>query len=504
LRAIYVQALSLLLLIHVTAFGLQVSVNGGPERSLTSGELRSLSYPVTLPGNSDARGFSLDEILPLMSEIYRLEATSGERLLSFQDGSLAEKLTGIFLLSNGKQWDLLVGEQLISRVTAISIWGERLSDRELEVWVAWEGTDLLKEEIRRFAERHGLSIKTVEVPNTSSKLLAVHRGGGSLPDVVMIQSTDVSGLARAKALQSLDYLQAPNLADKGWDAFRWEEKLWAVPFNCDVQLLYYNPDIVELQGEAWTLQDLEAAAETVLKNSASGSREIVPMAWNVYSVYWFVAFQKGFGKVDIVEPDGGIIINDAPTKEALGYLLDLSKEGLFEPMERDAMISGFAMGKVGIILSGSYTIPHFMDLGIPFRVKAYPVHPQTGEPVAPFLDFKGFAVTRKTRHPVLARRLIQHMTGAGVQQRFGLSFFKMPARTDVWPVMEEGNPYFPEMAESYDMGIIVPTAPSYNIFKNTLWKILRFVFSEQMTIDEALTQGQAIINVQLAETIKEE
>jgi ABC-type glycerol-3-phosphate transport system substrate-binding protein len=308
-------------------------------------------------------------------------------------------------------------------------------------------------------------------------------------------------------------MMIPNMTAKGREAFKWEEKLWAVPFAFDVQLLYYNPEIVEMEdsessrvGSAsnWTLKELERIAGDVQRKSSSSSAEIVPMAWNVYSAYWFVGFQKGFGKASIIEPGGKIRINDEPTNAALAYLLDLSGKGLLVPMERDAMITAFATGRAGIILSGSYTIPHFIDLGIPFGVKAYPVHPESGDPVAPFLDFKGFAVAKKTRHPVLARRLIQHMTGAGVQQRFALSLFKMPARMDIWRVLEEKSSYYPAMFESYERGIVVPTAPAYTIFKNTLWKLLRFVFSGQMTIDDALAQGQAIIDAQAAETVKEE
>jgi ABC-type glycerol-3-phosphate transport system substrate-binding protein len=408
---------------------------------------------------------------------------------------------------------LRYGGELISHVATISIWGERLADDDLEIWVSWEGTDHLKEEIRRFAERHGLNIIATEVPKTASKLLAVLRGGGKLPDVAMVQSDAVSGLARAKALQNLDYLSIPNMTPKGWEAFQWEDKIWAVPFTFDVQLIFYNPDIAELnhpnhvmggKGTGWTLSELESIAERIRQQGSSDSAKIVPMAWNVYSAYWVTAFQKGFGKADIIEPDGGIRIDDEPTKEALRYLLDLSRKGLLQPMERDAMIATFASGRAGIILSGSYSIPHFIDLGIPFGVMAYPVHPTHGAPLAPFLDFKGFALTRKTRHPVLARRLIQHLTGAGVQQRFSLSLTKMPARRDVWPAIEEKNPYFPALSESYEKGIVVPTAPSYAIFKNTMWKLLRLIFSAQMSIDEALEQGQRIINTQLAAIAEEE
>jgi len=446
------------------------------------------------------RGVPLQDVCPLMVEAYRMDIAGASRVERIEDPGLAEELSNGILALHAGEPALRFRGSTYPGVTRIALWGEPAAEKELEVWISWEGTRTLKEEIRRFASLHDLDVKTVDVPKTASKLIAVIRGGGDPPDVVMIQSDSVPELSGARAIQSLDYLSLPGMTPKGLEAFRWGERIWAVPFYFDAQLLFYNPELLGREGSkalegtsGWTLRDMERAAEELRTRDG-----VIPMAWNVYSAYWLISFQLGFGKERLVERDGGIRIDDAATADALAYLLRLMERGLLEPMERDAMITGFVTGRIGIILTGSYSIPHFRELGIPFAVRRYPEHPETGNPVSPLLDFKGFAITRKTRRPILARRLIQHLSTPGVQSRFCSALSKMPAGESAWRLMESDDPFYTVLAESAEVGTVVPPEPAYAVFKNTMWKLLRFVFSRQMTVAEALAQGQSIINAQLA------
>ncbi len=116
----------------------------------------------------------------------------------------------------------------------------------------------------------------------------------------------------------------------------------------------------------------------------------------------------------------------------------------------------------------------------------------------PFLDFKGFAVTRKSRHTLLARRLIEHLCGVGVQQRFCRAVFKIPANRDAWPAIVADDAAFAVLFASVDRGVCVPAERSYTIYKNTMWKILRLAFSGQMGVREVLAAGQKTIEAQLA------
>jgi ABC-type glycerol-3-phosphate transport system substrate-binding protein len=408
---------------------------------------------------------------------------------------LADNFASWYLATSpGGGWDLLIGGKRLSDVRKIEILAEPLVEKQLEIWVSWEGIQLLKKEIERFSNLHDVKIKVTEVPRIETKLISILRAGGRPPDLVMVQSDYLPALVQSRAIQSLDYLSFETLIPKGRRSFSFDGKSWAVPFYFDCQLVFYNPKLLdESPALDWTLADMERLAQGVRKRFA----DVAPMNWNAYSAYWLAAFQLGFGKQDLVEEDGSIRIDDAATQAALSYLLDLQKRELLVVSEREAMISLFTSERVAMILTGSYSIPLFEELGIPFGVVPYPRIETDGRSLAPLLDFKGWAVSRRTYSPILARRIIQYLSGIGVQQRFPVAMSKLPVNQDSWEIMRQGNPYYPVLTQSAETGVPVPSERAYGVFKNTMWKLLRFVFTGQMSVAEALQQGQRIIEAQL-------
>lgn len=480
--------ISLLTTLSVSAvWPVTVSVNGTPWRTWTDAELRALCYE--LPSDNARtpalRGVSLHEILPLMQTAHRLEATGSRGASVLEAESLEGRLPSWYLADTASGWQLVADGRAAAGVSSLAINGERLEDERLQVWVSWEGVDLLKSEIARFASLHGLSVSVLEVPHVESKLVAVIRGGGELPDVVMVQSDYLPTLSAAKALQPLDTLPLHGVTPKGTDAFRLDGSLWAAPFSCDTQLVFYNKSIVdEPSAPGWSLAALEASAERL------AARGIVPFSFNAYSAYWFAPFQLGFGKASLVEKDGSIRIDDPASHKALAYLLDLQRRKLLAALERDAMMSLFTTGRVAYILSGSYSVPEFRGLGMDVGILPHPL--------PPLLDFKGFAVTRKSRHALLARRLVEHLCGVGVQQRFCAATCKIPANRDAWASTAAADPAFGVLLESADRGASVPPDRAYTVYKNTMWKILRLAFAGEMGVREVLAAGQKTIDAQLA------
>jgi maltose-binding protein MalE len=136
-------------------------------------------------------------------------------------------------------------------------------------------------------------------------------------------------------------------------------------------------------------------------------------------------------------------------------------------------------------------------LGVPFAAAPYPHNRKTRKPVSPLLDFKAFGITKRTRNPVLARRVIEYLTGIGVQQRYTAAVSKLPANTEAWSIIEGKNPYYDTLYKSYRAGTVIPPANSYKIYKNTMWKLLRFALTGQLTAEETLRKGQEIIDNKL-------
>ncbi len=59
--------------------------------------------------------------------------------------------------------------------------------------------------------------------------------------------------------------------------------------------------------------------------------------------------------------------------------------------------------------------------------------------------------------------------------------------------MRATNRYYPQLYRSYEIGEVIPPSEGYAVYKNTMWKILRFVYSGSMTVDEALAEGRRLI-----------
>ncbi len=469
---------------------LDLIVNGTPRAAISHNDIADLLYLVPV-GGSLVRGISADELLPLFISVYRVEVSgTGSRTLAGDD--LVDRFSRWYLVPRGTEFDLEGDGWRIAGVKTIRVYGEEAPAADVEVWVSWEGVPLLKREIARFAELHGIRVKVTEVPKTDSKLLSVLRGGGTPPDVIMVQSDYIPALVEAKAIQNVDSFVPETITSKGLFSFSAGGKVWAVPFYFDSQLLFSNPRLVrEPAASSWTLSDMERIAARI---AGTG---VVPMSWNVYSAYWLVPFQVSFGKIPFLEADGSVRIDDSPTREAIRYLLRLKSLGYLAEMERDAMIAEFVAGNVAMILSGSYSIPDFLELGIPFSGSPYPMNDRTGLPVSPVLDFKAFAIPRKTRNPVLARRLIQYLCGIGVQQRFTAEMAKLPADERAWEIVKARNPYYPVLRYSADTGTPIPPERGYAVFKNTMWKLLRFALEGQLTVEETLRQGQAVIDANM-------
>ena len=478
LRKICLPAIILLLAVELHA--INISVNSELWKSYSGGETVF-----------DRSGANLEDLAPVLFDAWTLsiETSSGEsRVLSRDD--LCETLSSIAVIKKNGGFSVILPDGAVENVLSVNIEGEKLRPRPLEIWISWEGTDLLKTEIERYAELHELEINVLEVPKPASKLISVSRSSGGVPDIIMVQSGSINSLVKSECIQNVDFFYPSGLIESGRAAFSLEGRSWAVPFYYDAQMFFYNPEIISSVDDGWTFDDYEKLCSD-LKTSGVD----IPSSWNAYSASFLIPFQMAFGKESLINGDGSITITDLPTKDALDYVLDLKERELMIPMERDAMTSLFISGEAAMIISASYSIPHFQKLGIPFRAAPFPVNRQTGRRASPLLDFKAFAITKKTRNTTGARRLIEYLCSEAVQQRFSSGLSKLPARTSA--LEQSGNPFYRQLMISSECGTVIPVDKAYSVYKNTMWKMLRFGLSGRMDSRQLLEKTQTLVDKNL-------
>ena len=471
---------------------IEISLNGSFLKEYPPRDLSRSSY--TLPGAPPAKGLVLSELLPPLYEAWKIEITGKHTSDSLRISSFPETINRSALIESAPGvWDLHWFDGTIYReIRSMDIAGEELLSNTLEVWISWEGTKELKQEIDAFAADYGLDINTTVLPDPAGKYLSILRGGGEVPDLIMVSAGDMNRLVRTEALQTIPGWISSSLDSRGNRTFQTGCSQWAAPFYYDTQIIFYNPDFIDLSG----YPDLTISQ---LKNLAAAlqNRVEVPLSWNAYSINWLIPFQRSFGKEGILNPDRSITVNDRPTREALEYLVDLTGKEYFRPLERDAMTSYFATGKGAVIFSASYAIPLFQELGIPYGIAGFPVNEATGKPVSPLLDFKAFAITRKSRNPLLAQKLISHLTGIGVQQTFPVALSKLPANTEAAQLVQDWNPHYRVLLESAAKGTVIPSEKAFTVYKNIMWKLLRFALSGQLSPEQVLARGQSLLDEEL-------
>jgi ABC-type glycerol-3-phosphate transport system substrate-binding protein len=475
------------LLCAVNIYSISFSVNSSLWKNYDDSELNELVFDIVETGGVRTRGISLNELFPVLYDAWAINIEAERIIIS----NLADKLQDIFITSDSSGWEIEFDGKIYKNIQSLNIEGEVLADKPLEIWINWEGTEFLREEIKRYTDLHRLEIRITEVPRPDSKLTSMARGGGTVPDVLMVQSSYIDSLVRSGSIQNIDYMYPEGLQKLVREAFTYSGKTWAVPFYYDAQMLFYNPELITGPQNHWSLTDFERCCQ---RATATGK---IPSAWNAYSAGFLIPFQISFGKQRLIETNGSINISDEPSKKALEYIIDLKNRELMTPMERDAMTSLFVSGDVAMIIDASYSIPHFQDLGIPFEAVALPINSKTGIRVSPLLDFKALAVTKKSKNPTGARRLIEYLTGFGVQSRFTTSVSKMPARESAFSLQEDQNRFSKALKISADSGTIIPTDKAYSVYKNTMWKMLRFAISGRMPPGQVLEKTQELVNKNL-------
>lgn len=470
---------------------LDIRVNGALRRPVAPP--RTLMRPRYLSGEI-VSSVSLDELLPVFFEIDRIRILYNNDQVYSPSPDETELFPYRSYLIPAEGGYTLLADGSASRydwVEGIEIDGELIVAEELEVWIAWEGVSLLKEELSRWGRLHDIPMRINEVPKSDSKLLSVLRGGGRPPDLLLVQSDYLPALTASGALQPIVRFPLQEFSPKSLEALSLEGELWALPFYCDAQMLFYRRDLIPDAriSEGWTLEEYTAVARE-LKN-----RGVAPAAWNAYSAYWLVPFQIGFGKRPLVESDGSIRVDDPATRRAVQFIKEQIDSGLLDLRERDSMFSRFIAGDVAMMLSASFSIPELERLAVPFGVHPFPAGPE--DAMRPLLDFKGFAIPRKTRHPLLARRLMLSLSDPALQHAFCGELSKLPAVESAWQLTRAESEYYPVLRSAYDEGLPVPSTKGYKVYKNTLWKMLRFILNGQIGLEEGLNQAQQLIENQL-------
>lgn len=367
-----------------------------------------------------------------------------------------------------------------------SLWGE---DRPLErlagghVLTVLSGRDESDGQQRRalielWNSHHGRThpAQLVEVSSTAdlaySTLLSTAQAGDARADVYNLDIPWVPLFAERGFVRALDGIEPAGFLTAPWDAGVWDSTLYALPFNSDVGLLYYNADLLDeyyrrigstpepdFLPRTWPeLADLaRAAAErlaAVREPDRPGVEAGIALQLSDYEGFtvnvWEVLLSAGAVSLD----HAGYPVLGDDAGEMLARMAGWPGTTVLEDslaFDEQGSLAAFMAGRTVFLRHWPRALRVLRGAdAAPFRVGAAPL------PGA-VLGGQSLAVASASRYPVAAQRLVEFLTNERSQQQL---FERGGFASARWaPYNDPFAPWAPgPEAASDDASVVVPSS----------------------------------------------
>ena len=374
--------------------------------------------------------------------------------------------------------------------------GEKVS---IEFWSFW-GSGLRRDAIEEIIEDFNTSQDEIEVEyvyqpwgDIWTKSLA-SIAAGDPPDVIVQDINSVQQRAEAEQSTNIqEYIeQDGNEMDSAfyphlWETVFYEDNAYALPFNTDTQVLFYNKDAFEEAGldpetPPATWEELEEYARALdVKNGNSWERIGFYPLWNLGADVWALNADNG---VSWFDEEGNVKINTPKKVEALEWVLEwqdyygLETINSYEAEFGNGVADPFISGLVGIRAQNiNYYTNLLENAPEDFNFGVAPL-PEYEEGSGNWSWGGGFVleIPKGAENPEASYEFMKYLTSTEVQEKFGLNSFDIMANQEAntnlieHPDLDEEGQMIYEMADrNLESTVITPvplTAPDFSPLVN--------------------------------------
>ncbi len=354
-----------------------------------------------------------------------------------------------------------------------------------------------------------IKVEFIHTPKNYFQKLHLLAASNLTPDVVFINNIhgplyaknnifmDLSGF-----LEKNGGLSKENFFAEALQAFKYKEKLYAIPRDVSNLVIYYNKDLfdrykVPYPGTDWSFDEFLAAGKKLTKDlNNDGKIDIFGISFREEPLFWLPYLWSNAG--GLISPDLENIILDKPGSiEAIQFYSDLRNKYRVAPTKSEAgsatMAQLFMQEKLAMHLSGRWFVPIYRsDIKFNWDIARFPAG-KAGSIVG--CDSSGWAISSKTKFPQKAWRFISFLASEESIKTFTKSGLITPARIDAansGVFLDPGVP--PESAKVFvDVikdSIPTPVTENYreitDILDNALEPVWMGKTSAQKAINEKL------------------
>lgn len=387
------------------------------------------------------------------------------------------------------------------------------------------------EELNKILEQKGDSRRVeVKANHVSSgyeeynkKFMLAHKSGGGA-DIRTIAHTDLSMMVEGGYLLQLDdYVNGsewgeyvkdiyPNL----WEAAKWNGKIYGVPQDTEVRVVYYRKDVLKKLG--WSDEEIDSLPEKIkrgeftLEDMTKVAKEAVEKGIVKAGIYhrpnngpYFSAFVYAFGGKLYDESTGKLVFDRKAIKDTLNYFYRIAQVEKVLPsgmtsMEWRQIHKDWVEGRVLFWYGGTWhwgeyqTVDYHSELGkltedYMFENMGYALVPAVakgGRPLSlsnPYL----YVVNSNTKHPDLAFALI----ALASQPKYNVKHAVNSGHLVISPAAAEDplykeNRFLKDVQYMLDYTTVQPNHPEFSKLSSALFKAIQAVEMGEYTPDRAV------------------
>lgn len=318
---------------------------------------------------------------------------------------------------------------------------EPVEKKQLELWYYWEQS-YARQELGKIVNQFNMENPDVEitikyVPDEDlKKQLALSMAEGTMPDIAIVDSSDVQYFHKTGYLENVDdivdqdaYLEqaiAPCLSDDG--------EVCGIPVGCNCLMFFYNRNLMEAAGlkPPETLDEFSEAAKILTGDGVYGCA--FPALQSEESLFCFLPILWAKG--------GSVLQLDAePGREAFDFLRQLSASGAMSRETINMSLSDvereFKKGRVAMMFTTTMSVQDMdeAELGFQVGIARLPLAPQN-------LSIAGGEVLTVTdgKRKAEARRFLEYIANPERMKSYMDAMGYLAPRQDVLDWQLEQNP----------------------------------------------------------------
>jgi multiple sugar transport system substrate-binding protein len=290
---------------------------------------------------------------------------------------------------------------------------------------------------------------------------------------------------------NMDTIYTPEFAEAGWmrelkgaekedalddvlpgpaDSVTWKDKVYGIPTNTNVQLLWYRKDLVPKPPETWD----EMIAMSKKIGAPKGNILEQGQKYEGY-VVWFNNLVASAGG-EIVNAKGEPVLGE-PAVKAAQIIKEVATEGISDPslstMQEDPSRFAFYAEKGAFLLNWPYVYAGARDAGKtdPVAKKVYEnmgyarwPGVNKGEPSKVSIGGANLGIPKTGRNPELATQAALCMTSKKWQAQEAINDGLPPVMNSVYddPEVRKVYPFADLMREQLKDAVVRPPTPSYS------------------------------------------